>query len=239
MMLANALVGNPLEAPVLEMALLGGEFVAEERLRVALTGAAAEATVGGARVPSNAAWDVEPGETFQVGAFTGGVRGYLSYRSTDRRRPISRLEATPESLTPRPLPVIAGPQEHLLPLNRFLEEEFVLQMDSDRRGVRLGACPALAHALELPSEPCCVGAVQITPSGQAIIIGPDGPTIGGYPKIAVVIDADLDRVAQLAPGSVIRFERVELVEAHRLRQQRLERLRGLCAQILAETTAGA
>jgi allophanate hydrolase subunit 2 len=50
------------------------------------------------------------------------------------------------------------------------------------------------------------GAIQITGEGQPIVMLPARATIGGYPKIATVIAADLDRLAQLRPGNRIRFE---------------------------------
>ena len=57
------------------------------------------------------------------------------------------------------------------------------------------------------------GAVQALPNGQCVVLGVDGQTIGGYPKIAQVISADLDKVGQLRPGDRVKFERVDLVEA--------------------------
>jgi allophanate hydrolase subunit 2 len=75
------------------------------------------------------------------------------------------------------------------------------------------------------SEPVCPGAVQVTRDGQCIILGVDGQTIGGYPKIAQVIAADLDRLGQLRPGEVIRFERVGLAEAEQLYHDRQKALR--------------
>jgi urea carboxylase len=68
----------------------------------------------------------------------------------------------------------------------------------------------------MESEPSCVGAVQITPDGTPIVLGPDGPTIGGYPKIAVVCSADIWKLAQLRPGQRIAFERIELEEPRQL-----------------------
>ena len=53
---------------------------------------------------------------------------------------------------------------------------------------------------ELPSEPTLPGAIQVPPDGQPIVLGPDAPVTGGYPVIAVVREADLDRLAQLRPG---------------------------------------
>ncbi|HEY8310632.1 MAG TPA: hypothetical protein VIG47_08750, partial [Gemmatimonadaceae bacterium] len=57
----------------------------------------------------------------------------------------------------------------------------------------------------LPSEPACVGAIQIPENGQPIVIMPDGPTIGGYPKIAVIRASSMSDFAQLAPGDPVRF----------------------------------
>ena len=58
----------------------------------------------------------------------------------------------------------------------------------------------MPHGFSLASEPAIPGAIQIPPSGGPIVLGPDGPTIGGYPKVAVVIDADLDRLGRAGPG---------------------------------------
>ncbi|HET7477012.1 MAG TPA: biotin-dependent carboxyltransferase family protein [Dermatophilaceae bacterium] len=82
--------------------------------------------------------------------------------------------------------------------------------ESNRVGLRLDG-PALArhaHARgELPSEGLVTGAVQVPPSGQPIVFLADHPTTGGYPVIAVVDPADLDRCGQLRPGDVVRLTR--------------------------------
>jgi allophanate hydrolase subunit 2 len=50
-----------------------------------------------------------------------------------------------------------------------------------------------------------MGAIQIPPDGQPVVMLADHPTTGGYPVIAVVDDADLARLAQRPPGSTVRF----------------------------------
>ncbi|MFI5426429.1 hypothetical protein [Aeromicrobium sp. UC242_57] len=50
--------------------------------------------------------------------------------------------------------------------------------------------------------------MQVAADGQPIVFGPDHPVTGGYPVIAVVIDAHTDRLAQLSPGQMLRFRRV-------------------------------
>jgi antagonist of KipI len=87
----------------------------------------------------------------------------------------------------------------------------------DRTGIRTEAVAEMAHSLELASGPACVGAIQVTPDGTLILLGPDGPTIGGYPKIGAVASVDQGRMGQLRPGDEIRFEEVSAEEARRLR----------------------
>lgn len=81
----------------------------------------------------------------------------------------------------------------------------------DRVAVRLdgAALVRAAHCVgrELPSEGLVRGAIQIPPDGLPVVMGPDHPTTGGYPVIAVVVDRDADRVMQLAPGAAVQFAR--------------------------------
>lgn len=78
---------------------------------------------------------------------------------------------------------------------------------SDRVGVRLeGARLTMAPGRgELPSEGAMRGAIQLPPSGEPVVFGPDHPVTGGYPVVGVVVDADTDRLAQLRPGDPLRF----------------------------------
>jgi biotin-dependent carboxylase-like uncharacterized protein len=72
---------------------------------------------------------------------------------------------------------------------------------SNRIGLRL-AGPALERATdrELPSEGMVLGAIQVPPNGQPVVLLHDHPTTGGYPVIAVVVAADLPVCAQARPG---------------------------------------
>ncbi|QSR25964.1 allophanate hydrolase [Nocardioides aromaticivorans] len=78
---------------------------------------------------------------------------------------------------------------------------------SDRVGLRLEGDPlgVVPGKGELPSEGALRGAVQLPPDGRPVVFGPDHPVTGGYPVIAVVVDADTDRLAQLRPGEELRF----------------------------------
>jgi len=107
---------------------------------------------------------------------------------------------------------------------RLFNEEFRVSEDANRMGLRLEG-PLLATRVkkEMISEGAPLGAIQGTPSGQAIILFVEQQTTGGYPKIANVISADLHRVGQLRPRDTIRFEEVSFEQARALwiEQQRL------------------
>ena len=113
------------------------------------------------------------------------------------------------------LRVLPGPQADLFDLPKLFEGEFKVDSRSDRVGIRIKT-DLFPHDIELPSEPAAVGVIQVVPNGGMILLGPDGPTIGGYPKIGVVITADRERMAQLRPGTSVKFEPCTLEEAVRL-----------------------
>lgn len=76
---------------------------------------------------------------------------------------------------------------------------------SDRTGFRLEG-PVLEVPASIPSEPVLPGSFQVPGNGQPIVTMVDGPTVGGYAKLAVLRDADIDRLAQCAPGTQISFQ---------------------------------
>jgi biotin-dependent carboxylase-like uncharacterized protein len=78
---------------------------------------------------------------------------------------------------------------------------------SDRVGMRLSGTP-MRHRWperQLPSEGATRGAIQVPPNGQPVLLGPDHPVTGGYPVAGVIVDADIDKVAQIRPGQTVRL----------------------------------
>ena len=111
----------------------------------------------------------------------------------------------------RRLRVLPGPHAHLLDsaaLERLQTSRFTVSPQSDRMGYRLATDSPLVtgDTGEMLSEPTVMGAVQVPPSGQPILLMADRQTTGGYPQVAVVISADLPVAAQLSPGDRVEFE---------------------------------
>ena len=96
------------------------------------------------------------------------------------------------------------------------EADWTVTPNSNRMGLRLNG-PALRRAPErsadLLSHGVVPGVIQVPPAGQPIALMADAQTTGGYPKIGVVIGADLWRLAQVPLGAPVRFVKVTLVEA--------------------------
>ena len=101
--------------------------------------------------------------------------------------------------------------------NKFFKEEYLVTNLSDRMGMRLEG-PKLDNIVNtnIKSEGLVKGVVQVPADGNPIILFSDHGSIGGYPKIAVVITADHDKAAQLIPSSKIKFKEVSLYEAEDL-----------------------
>ncbi|MEW1805539.1 5-oxoprolinase/urea amidolyase family protein [Pseudarthrobacter sp. NPDC080039] len=115
------------------------------------------------------------------------------------------------------LRVVPGPRQDWFStetLQDFLAREWTVTPQSNRIGLRLKG-----HALtrnrdgELASEGTVRGAVQVPPEGQPVLFLSDHPVTGGYPVIAVVVHADLDKAAQLPPGAPVRFAAAETAAA--------------------------
>lgn len=99
----------------------------------------------------------------------------------------------------------------------FFRSTFEVSEESDRMGLRLdGPTLSVSMAGEMITEGVPLGAIQITPAGQPIILFVEQQTTGGYPKIANVIGVDLHRLGQLRPRVEIRFERTSLAVARSL-----------------------
>ena len=99
----------------------------------------------------------------------------------------------------------------------FFEKEFIVSKLSDRMGMRLEG-PKIENIVDtnIKSEGLIKGVIQVPADGNPIIMLSDHGTIGGYPKIGVVISADYDKLVQLTPGSKIKFKEVELSDAETL-----------------------
>ena len=173
--------------------------------------------------PCPTSWDRAPPTSWPASGDTTAGRSRPATISRwgahrrDRRSPPSGL--APPAPRPVVLRAVAGPQDDMFTDEaraRLESETYEVSPLSDRIGCRL-AGPALAHraAGEILTDGMVPGCIQVPPNGQPIVVLGDGPTTGGYPKIATVVSADLGRLGQLVAGDPVRFRLVTIEEAQR------------------------
>lgn len=133
------------------------------------------------------------------------------------------LHALPGHLIPdfsdqRPLDVVLGAQIGQfsgLSLFDAFNSEWTLDSRADRMGMRLLGPELVYQGKPMISEGIPMGAIQVPPDGQPIILLNDRQTIGGYPRLGALTPMSLARLAQKLPGSVVRMKAVVQDVAHR------------------------
>ncbi|WIM87066.1 biotin-dependent carboxyltransferase family protein [Candidatus Mycobacterium wuenschmannii] len=139
---------------------------------------------------------LRPGDELPIGAHT------QQYPELDQA-PVARITERLVELT-----VVPGPRDGwIADADALVRTDWTVSERSDRVGTRLAGRP-LAHrepGRQLPSEGAVCGAIQLPPNGLPVILGPDHPVTGGYPVVGVIVDHDLDKVAQLRPGQPMRL----------------------------------
>lgn len=236
---ANLLVGNAENAAALEMTLLGASIEFDNSAVIAVTGSdfnaglplwtsvevASGQTVrfgasrsgarcylavrGGLAVPKvmgSASTHVVTG----VGGRPLRAGDVLPIGDAAVRRP--RAGSIPPFPMDGPLRVTPGPQAERFGRELYTDAYTVAE-ESNRMGLRLRGTAIPSPPGGMLTEGVPVGAVQVPPDGQPIILFVEHQTTGGYPKPANVISADFWRLGQLRPRDTVAFEIVALDRA--------------------------
>jgi biotin-dependent carboxylase-like uncharacterized protein len=173
--------------------------------------------------------------TYLIGKI-GGVRG-RPLKAGDRLDAPPEVPAKPgRRLKPALIPtygsevelrVILGPQDdHVTEesVRTFVTRPYKVSSRADRVGYRFEG-PEFqfrerAKAIEAGSDPSnivddgnAIGAIQIPGGKEAICMGPDGVSMGGYVKIACLTAADMDRMGQAKPWDTVHFRAATHEEA--------------------------
>ena len=258
-LLANKLVGNKTESPVLEFAYQGPLLkYSGKKINIAITGdinfsiKRNDQTINGNCYQT---FILENGDELDIISTNKSVYGYLAVSgefdleyqwsscSTNTKAKIGandgkKLEINQkinllkinENLNSKKLDYVNTRIENIRVIKgtnfnyfseegkkNFFEKEFTISKLSDRMGMRLEG-PKIENVIDtnIKSEGLIKGVIQVPADGNPIIMLSDHGTIGGYPKIGVVISADYDKLVQLTPGTKIKFKEVELSSAESL-----------------------
>ena len=263
---ANWLLGNGLDAPVVEITLGGFTVLAEEDCVLALAGADLGAQVDGQPLAPWRSFRLHQGQRLQFTQPRLGARAYLAApggfdapkvlgsSATVVREELGGLDGFGRALAKDAALVYSGsalillrelPREHVpnfsvdAPLDLVLGAQIgafsgqslfdvfngVWELDSraDRMGVRLLGTPLEYQGQPMISEGIPLGAVQVPPDGQPIVLLNDRQTIGGYPRLGALTPLALARLAQCLPGTKVRLRPVMQDVAHREQVEYLRR----------------
>ncbi|HMI92214.1 MAG TPA: urea carboxylase [Polyangiales bacterium] len=276
--IANRLVGNPEDAPGLELALVGPRLRFNARCMIALCGADMTPTLDGEPVESWRALEVPAGSLLALGPVQGrGFRCYVALRGgldvpryldsaatfmlgrfgghggrALRAGDVLHVAAESDALTglaqltaPAPrypdkweIAVLYGPHgapDFFTPddIATFFATDWEVHYNSDRTGIRLiGPKPEWArsdggeaglHPSNLHDNAYAIGTIDYT-GDMPIILGPDGPSLGGFVCPATIVKAERWKMGQLAPGDRVRFVRVSGEQAAALLEAQRDQL---------------
>ena len=231
--LANKLVGNNLDLPILEFAYQGPLLKYNgDKVSIAITGDVIfKLKKKDKEFYGNCyeSYQIENDDEIDILSTNKSVYGYMAINQNKKK--IKYLNSRIENIR-----IIKGTNFNYFSEKGkkiFFEKEFIVSKLSDRMGMRLEG-----HKIEnivntnIKSEGLLKGVIQVPADGNPIIMLSDHGTIGGYPKIGVVASVDYDRLVQIAPGSKIKFKEVKLSDAENLYKLYEMETQNLISQIL-------
>ncbi|MGY2174869.1 5-oxoprolinase subunit C family protein [Pseudomonas azotoformans] len=257
---ANWLLGNALDAPVVEITLGGFTVQAEDYCLLALAGADLGAYIDERGISPGRSFILQKGQRLRFTQPFNGARAYLAAPggfdapdvlgscATVVREELGGVDGFGKALVEggrlaysgvggamkvlndpglakTALDVIVGAQIGQFSGQSLFDAfntEWTLDSRADRMGMRLLGTPLQYQGPSLISEGIPLGAIQVPPDGQPIVLLNDRQTIGGYPRLGALTPLALARLAQCLPGEKVRLAPVVQETAH---QQHIEYLR--------------
>lgn len=247
---ANWLLGNPLGAPVIEVALGGFSVVAEQDCVLGLAGADLDARVDEQPLAPWRSFALAKGQRLTLKQPKQGVRAYLAAPggfqaeavlgscATVVREALGGIDGRGEALGKGQVLAFAGSAPALrevpealrpvysakpvldlvmgaqigdfsgMSLFEAFNSDWTLDSRADRMGIRLLGPQLVYQGAAMISEGIPLGAVQVPPDGQPIVLLNDRQTIGGYPRLGALTPLALAQLAQCMPGAAVRLRAV-------------------------------
>ncbi len=193
--LTLALLNQEASLPILEVANCALQLIAERDISLAICGFGHEVLLNSHSVPMNSRIVVSKGSRIELAPTSVGCRCYLG--TSGQLLGQTRLAEPPFDISHRIF--------RYVPEHECVETEAEMTPIFDRVGLRLRSTNDLKISDEPRSRPSIFGAIQVPHCREILIHGPDGPTIGGYPRLGTIISSDLPKLGQLKSQDVIQL----------------------------------
>ncbi|WP_242131851.1 5-oxoprolinase subunit C family protein [Aestuariivivens marinum] len=245
--MANTLLGNPKEAPVLEITMTGPTLEFCVSTMFCVSGAEINPTLNGSTIKNNKAIAVKAGDILSFGKLINGYRAYLAvfggfqteyvmdsysmYKGVTTNTSIVKgdeleieamtsptknhhavLRVNTSYLTEKNLPVFIGPEFDKLTESQqkvLLTKIYTVSKNNNRMAYQLEEL--LENMLEpITTSPVLPGTVQLTPSGQLIVLMRDCQTTGGYPRVLQLKASAIEILSQKLTGEPVVFKLIKM-----------------------------
>ncbi|MBL8066480.1 MAG: hypothetical protein JNM34_11590 [Chthonomonadaceae bacterium] len=201
--MACALVCAKPSGTAFELEMATATLHLEQNVLVSLVGGGHIAEDGGRPLAPNSCWLIRAGQKLRISYQGQGARAYCALTSLAPDA-VLQIDQLVSKLSDPPW-TFERKVFRYSPLGQPTLVRGVVGAESNRVGVRVSA-EIVAHDVQIGlSQPIVEGTMQVPPKGGLIVTGPDGPTIGGYERIGVVIAADFPALGQLVPGESVEF----------------------------------
>ncbi len=202
---ALTLVGAPTNSHTLEIAWVGPKIIIKEKGFIAISGAELPLYINEIEQKTNESVKDEKDDQITLYPIKKGFRAYLAFGQKKCKGPFYEL---PKII---PLKAFLGPEHQLLPpviKKTLIHQTFKVTKNTNRMGMQL--TPRIKSDLpEIITSPVLPGTVQCTPSGRLIVLLADCQVTGGYPRILQLTKESIQKIAQRAPSSEIKFQIIE------------------------------
>jgi len=245
MNIGNILLGNPLDTSVLEITMAGPHLQFEDKTLFVLSGAPFHTTLNQNLLNNAEVYLAEPGDELVFNNPNYGLRIYLCCAGgvsqlNGKELTTGNFPVQGESIVGRKrgkllhiatwldpefkIRIVRGPEYRLLKNPETLvEQPWNVTNDVSAMGIKCNGPKLEALSYNIPSEAVADGTIQITNDGLIVLLK-GRQTIGGYPRVANVISADMDSLGQVGPGNAMQFKMVEMGEALSLLNEKNESL---------------
>lgn len=234
-LLCNQRLGNRPENPLIEIIGPGAEIEVLENMQIAFTGANAEIRVDEALFGPDSIRNVFSGQIIRVGQLSAGnviylglagriwneknavttnrlikgmtVLGIVEKRAVEQRA--AHMASIPVDLH-TPIQVMAGPEFSMLGtshLKLLSESQFTISARADRMAFLLDGPEIKADKQnQMLTSAVMPGVIQWLPAGKMLVLMRDCQTTGGYPRVLILEESQINKIAQRPPGSMLRLE---------------------------------